>query len=66
MLAIVAAILFGLALLLDIANVGAIGTIEIWTFVYAGLLCLALHMAGVGTGWRGRSWGYSRRRRTRV
>jgi len=62
MFAIVAAILFGLALLLDIANVTIGGTIEIFTIVVAGLLFLALHLAGVGTGWSGRRWGNRSRR----
>jgi hypothetical protein len=49
MFAIVAAVLFGVALILDIANVaGAFG----W-LVTAGLLCLALHFAlGVSIPWR--------------
>lgn len=49
MFAIVAAVLFGVALILDIANkTGAFG----W-LVTAGLLCLALHLAlGVGVPWR--------------
>ena len=61
MLAIVAAILFGLALLLDLVNVNVGGGITLDTLIYAGLLFLALHLAGVGTGLRGRS-GWSRRR----
>jgi hypothetical protein len=62
MLAIIAAILFGLALLLDLANVGLGNTIDIMTIVIAGLLFLALHQGGIGTGWAGRG-GWSRRRR---
>ncbi|HET9142120.1 hypothetical protein [Actinophytocola sp.] len=60
MLAIVAAIIFLIALLLDLteASIG-IGT---GTIVTAGLLCLALHLAGVGTAIRNRSgrWSYRR------
>jgi hypothetical protein len=65
MLAIVAAILFGLALLLDLVNIGLGGGITYDTLMYAGLLCLALHLAGVGAGWRmrGRTGGWARRRR---
>jgi hypothetical protein len=63
MFAVIAAVLFGLALLLDIANVGLGGTIDIGTIVTAGLLCVALHLAGVGHTWH-RGWGrrYGRRR----
>lgn len=59
MFAIIAAILFALALLLDLANAKLGGTIDLFTIVTAGLLCVALHLAGVGTAWR-RRW--SRRR----
>ena len=63
MLAIVAALLFGLALLLDLLNVNIGGGITLDTLLYAGLLFLALHLAGVGSGWRGGSGGWYRRRR---
>ncbi|HWG97819.1 MAG TPA: hypothetical protein VNV66_00480 [Pilimelia sp.] len=58
MLAIVAAILFGLALLLDLLNVsaGADAVLHPSTLTIAGLLCVALHLAGVGAGWRGRGF----------
>jgi hypothetical protein len=62
MLAIIAAILFGIALIFNLAGT-TLGThIGFSTFLLAGLLCMALHMAGVGTStnWRG---GYRRRRR---
>lgn len=54
MLALVAAIIFGLALLLDLleANLGDAFTST--TLLLVGLLCLALHAAGIGGGWRGR------------
>jgi hypothetical protein len=58
MLAIVAAILFFIALLLDLTNT-QIG-IGSGVFVTAGLLCMALHMAGIGTAIRTRSGGRSR------
>src|SRR5262245_65194698 len=48
--AIVAAILFGLAVLLDLANANLGGTISIGLIVNLGLLCLALHVAGFGSG----------------
>ncbi|MDQ4092166.1 MAG: hypothetical protein M3143_01730 [Actinomycetota bacterium] len=54
MLAIVAAILFALALVLHIAGV-ALGPIDATAFMLAGLLCLALQLAGVGAGTRSRS-----------
>jgi hypothetical protein len=54
MLAIVAAVLFGLALILQLAGV-TLGPLDSQLLVVAGLLCLALHLAGVGSrtsGWR--------------
>jgi hypothetical protein len=48
MLAIVAAVLFGLALIFDLAGV----SVEVLTsqfLVTAGLLCLALYLAGIGS-----------------
>ncbi|GAA2592304.1 hypothetical protein SMC26_33800 [Actinomadura fulvescens] len=63
MLAIVAAIVFGIALLLDLADYAS-DALNYQTLIVVGLLLLALHMAGVGTstGWRGRSWSRTRRR----
>ncbi len=60
MLALVAALIFALALLLDLveANLGDAFTPQ--TLLFAGLFCVALHLAGVGGaspvngGWRGR------------
>lgn len=67
MLAIVAAVVLGLALILDLANVNLGSTITLETFVIVGLLLMALHMAGVGTALAGRSGGwYRNRRRSRV
>jgi hypothetical protein len=57
--AIIAAILFGLALIFDLANTNLGSTVNGGTLVTAGLLCVALHLAGIGSLWRGR-W---RRRR---
>ena len=59
MLAIIAAVIFGLALLLDLAN-ASLGTVDGGTLLMAGLLCVALHLAGVGAGARALSF---RRRR---
>jgi hypothetical protein len=47
-LAVIAAVIFGLALLLDLVNVSLGNTITTTTLLLAGLLCLALHLAGVG------------------
>lgn len=58
MFAIIAAIIFGFALLLDLleTNLGAQDALNPTTLTIAGLLCVALHLAGVGTAWRGRGW----------
>ncbi|MFD9704094.1 hypothetical protein [Lentzea sp. NPDC059081] len=61
MLAIIAAIAFGLALILDLAKAGLGDVITGNTLLLLGLLLLALHLAGVGTGTRSFSW----RRRAR-
>jgi hypothetical protein len=54
MFAIIAAILFGLALLLDFFNtdLGAPDLLSQGTLLMAGLFCVALHLAGVYSGWR--------------
>jgi hypothetical protein len=56
MLAIAAAVIFGIALLLDLLNIAFPSALSVWTFTFAGLLCIALHLAGVGTAarWRRR------------
>jgi len=59
MFAIIAAVIFGLALLLDLADADVGDAFTPITLITAGLLCLALHLAGVGSGWNWRS----RRRR---
>ncbi|MEU5882895.1 hypothetical protein [Spirillospora sp. NPDC047279] len=66
MLAIVAAIVFGLALLFDLADVQS-DPFNYMTLVTVGLLLLALHLAGVGgsTNWRGRNWSRGRARSRR-
>ena len=61
MFAIIAAALFGLALILDLAQ-ASLGTITGTTLLIAGLLCVALHMAGVGASARGRNLSWRRRR----
>ena len=53
MFAIIAAILFGFALLLDLVNANLGDVITVGTLQLAGLLFVALHLAGAGS-WRGR------------
>ncbi|MFI0356114.1 hypothetical protein [Actinomadura sp. 9N407] len=64
MLAIVAAVVFGLALLFDLADVAS-DPFDYQTLITVGLLLLALHLAGIGGGTDWRSRGWSRRRTTR-
>lgn len=59
MVAVVAAVLFGLALLLRLAGL-ALSVVTPEVLVTAGLLCVALHLAGVGNTVQVRS--YRRRR----
>jgi hypothetical protein len=54
MLAILAAVLFGLALLFDLADLNLGDALNQPTLMMAGLFCVALHLAGVGAGWRAR------------
>lgn len=58
MFAIIAAILFGFALLLDLldTNLGASDALNATTLMIAGLFAVALHLAGLGSGWGGRSF----------
>lgn len=55
MLAIAAAVVFGIDLLLDWANVKRDDAFSWQTLIALGLFCLALHFAGVGTSTRIRS-----------
>jgi hypothetical protein len=57
--AIIAAVLFALALLFELANL-SVSVITATVLLTAGLLCVALHLAGVGNAVRVR--GYTRRR----
>lgn len=52
MMAIAAAVAFGLALLLDLTDATLGDTITAGTLVTLGLLLVALHLGGVGTGTR--------------
>jgi hypothetical protein len=51
--AIIAAVIFGLALILDLADATISTAIDGGTLLVAGLLCVSLHLAGVGTSFRG-------------
>jgi hypothetical protein len=63
MLAVIGAVLFALALILDLADAGIGNTISAGTIVTAGLLCVALHLAGIGTRARtGGGWSLRNRR----
>jgi hypothetical protein len=57
MFAIIAAVIFGLALILDWADASVSDAFTPQTLLMAGLLCIALHLAGVGAG---RRWGRRR------
>jgi len=63
MFAIIGAVIFGLALILDLANASLGSAITTSTLLLAGLLCVALHMAGIGVNARGRSFAWRRPRR---
>ncbi|MGC4807328.1 hypothetical protein [Micromonospora sp. DT233] len=59
MLAIIAAIVFGIALLVDLldTNFGAPVLFNVHTLMLLGLLLLSLYLAGVGRGPRGGGGG---------
>ncbi|KAA8888853.1 hypothetical protein F3087_07545 [Nocardia colli] len=61
MLAIAAAVAFALALLLDLTTTTLGDSITAGTLTTVGLLLVALHLAGVGTG--ARSFNFRRRGR---
>jgi hypothetical protein len=61
MVAILVAVFFAIALIMDLADVSP--TVGPSAFVTAGLLCMALHLAGIGTRMpvrNGRRWSYRR------
>ncbi|MFC4062177.1 hypothetical protein ACFOWE_28065 [Planomonospora corallina] len=51
MFALAAALLFVLALIFEIAGVAVGSVVTVTTLALAGLLCVALHLMGVGAGW---------------
>ena len=62
MLAMLAALSFGIALILEISKNGG-DVINATFFLYLGLLLLALHLGGIGAGYNWRRSGNWRRRR---
>jgi hypothetical protein len=59
MFAILAAVILALSLILDWSDAKVSDAFTPQTLLTAGLLCIALHLAGIGTStrWRGRrSW----------
>ncbi|GAA1378570.1 MULTISPECIES: hypothetical protein [Catellatospora] len=56
MFAIIAAICFGLALLLDLLGEGVEPLFTVGTLTLLGFLFVALHLAGFAAAVRGRNW----------
>jgi hypothetical protein len=52
MLGIIAAVLFVIAFILNAAGTSAGRVFAPFSLMLIGLACLALHLAGIGTGWR--------------
>jgi hypothetical protein len=52
MLAIIAAILFVIAFLLNATSTATDAVFSPTSLLFVGLACLALHQAGIGTSWR--------------
>jgi hypothetical protein len=52
MLAIIAAVLFVIAFLLTATSTATSAVFSPTSLALVGLACLALHVAGIGTGWR--------------
>jgi hypothetical protein len=51
MLAIAAAIIFAIAFLLKATSTATSAVFSPTSLLLVGLVCLALHLAGVGSGW---------------
>ena len=60
MFAVIAAVIFAIILILDLANTGLGPVLTTGFLTTLAFLFIALHLAGFGTGWRGR--GYRGRR----
>jgi hypothetical protein len=52
MLAIIAAVLFVIAFLLNATTTATSAVFAPLSLLLVGLACLALHLAGIGTGWK--------------
>jgi hypothetical protein len=50
-LAIIAAVLFGIAFILNATSTTTDAIFSVTSLTLVGLVCLALHLAGVGSGW---------------
>jgi hypothetical protein len=51
MLAIIAAILFGIAWIINATGTATDAWFSVTGLLLLGLVCLALHQAGIGTAW---------------
>lgn len=60
MLAIIAAVLFVIAFLLNATSTATSAVFAPTSLLLVGLGCLALHLAGIGTGWKVPSRGRRR------
>lgn len=55
MLGFIAAVLFAIAFIINAANVSVSNAIfSVTSLMLLGLVCLSLHLIGVGAGWRWR------------
>ncbi len=54
MLAIIAAIIFAIAFVIKVTGTATDAVFAPASLLLLGLACLALHVAGIGTGWRWR------------
>jgi hypothetical protein len=52
MLGIIAAVLFAIAFILNAAGTSVSAVFSPFSLMLIGLTCLALHLSGIGTGWR--------------
>ncbi|MFD3538483.1 hypothetical protein ACFWUQ_03160 [Streptomyces sp. NPDC058662] len=55
MLGIAAAVLFFIAFLINAAEISTNHVFSSGNFMILGLMVLALHVAGIGSGWSGRA-----------
>jgi hypothetical protein len=60
MLAIIAAVLFVIAFLLNATSTATSAVFAPLSLLLVGLACFALHLAGIGTGWKVPSRGRRR------